>query len=521
MRHIAKRLSALLAALLLAGLAACGSKEAAPPEAVLRDRMLRLPTLSLPYTFNPVAVYEGAEPISENLFSKALKLNAAGQVIPDLAELYEYNEDCTRLTLTFRRAVKWHDGELCTAYDAEWTYQAIRTQQGLLASQFADVRSVRAADSSRLEIEFAKPSPFFIYTLTEDGACILPKHLYEGRDWLTAEAATTPVGTGPFRFVERVEGERVVLERNSDYFGGTPKIQRILFQLYPSAAEARAAFDRGELEALTTGLPLSAVQQQEEKREVNLFKIDDATRILLCFNEQSALFKDNPQLRRAIAQAVDREAILQEGMRGVGAASYSFISPLFQDALSATAVVPAHNPAKAVEQLASKYDKGEDGNYVRATLKVYDAEPYVEIAAILKRNLDEVGVEVTVIPMDFNEWQETVFTQGDFEMTLYGGYQGPYAEAILHRVAIDGQLNFTGYHNAALSDKLYEAFYEPLPGRRNSLMRDVQDILAQQLPMLPIAEWYTVIPVRSYVTDPPQGDSTVSANEYSKAELHS
>lgn len=507
----------LLAALLL--LSACGGDDTPPgAAAAIRDKTLRLPLLTLPYTFNPDAMAEGAEAISENLFSRVVRLNAGGELIPDLAAEWSFNEDCTVLQIKLNSAIYWHDGKLCTTEDVAYTLGAIREQHGVLAAHMAGIEDITVINSLEMEIAFTSPSPFFLYTLAEEGASILPKHLYEGQDWLTAGAVTKPVGTGPFKFVERTDSS-VVLERYADYFGGATKLNRLEFKLYGSVAEAQAAFDAGEIDLLTTGMPLSAVNSYKQAGNRQVIEMDDATRIVLVFNVAGGIFHNNPSLRRAVACSVDREAILAEGMQGVGAVSYSFLSPLYQDAISATATVPARNLTRAAEQLDSRYTADANGTYVHLTLSVYDAEPYPEIAAVLKKNLAEVGIEVTVIQMDLDEWQETVFTQGDFEMTLYGGYQGPYPEAILHRLAIGGQLNFTGYLNKDLSDKLYQAIGEPSVGRRNSLLRDAQDILAAQLPFLPLTEWYTVVVAHSYVQNPPQTAAEVSPNCYARTVL--
>ncbi len=517
----------MLAAAICLGLSACHKNDGPPPPAsdssqtAIRDGSLRLPLLSLPYTFNPDAMDEDADAISENLFSRLVCLTSTGDLLPDLATEWSFNDDATVLNLKLRKGVLWHDGRPFTAEDVVWTLTSIRSQRGVLYDQFSQVKEIWLSDAETVHLSFSTPSPLFLYTLAEPGASILPQHLYQDQDWLTAEAVTHPIGTGPFYFQERnPDTGQVILARNDGYYGGRPALNRLVFQYYPSAAEARAAFERGELEVLTVGLPLSSLKSYEENPAVTLLSVDDATRIQLAFNvAEGSIFRNNPMLRFAVAHAIDREELLSVAMQGIGAVSTHFLSPTFEQALLQSATVPEYNARQSDSYLSNLYSKNDSGRYVRLTLSVCDVEPYPEIAAVLKRQLGEVGIDLTVIQTDREEWEATVVTSGEYEMTLYGGYQGPYPEAILHRVAIGGQLNISGYQNTTVSNRLYAAIAQPNIALRRNALRQVQQLLAEQIPFLPLLEWYTVTPVASYVENPPQLSDTVSKNDYSKTSL--
>ena len=523
-RPLRRLLSLVLALALALSLTACNSDEADPPAptteqgaAALREGALRLPLLSLPYTFNPDAMDEDAAAISENLFSRLLKINSKQEVLPDLATDWSYNDSCTQLTLTLRQGVLWHDGQPLTVDDVTWTLNAIRTQVGVLYEQFLYVSDIWHDGESKIYIAFTQSSPFFHYVLTEEAASILPSHLYSGYDWLTAPAVTSPVGTGPFRFGSRDEaGGTIVLEKNEDYYGGAPRLNRLVFQYYSTPQEARAAFERGELEVLTVGYPLSVLPEYEQNPAITLLRRDDASRIQLAFNVGEGVFHNNPVLRFAIASAIDREQLLTESLYGVGAVSTHFLSPLFADTILETATIPAFNRDRVEESLSTLYTKNEEGRYLRLTLSVCDVEPYPELAALIKSQLAEVGIEVTVIQTDRLEWEATVISSGQYEMTLYGGTQGPYPEAILHRTAIGGQLNVMRYQNTTVSDKLYAAITQPNRGLSAQYLKEVQTIFAEQLPFLPLLEWYTVTPAASYLADLPQTGTEVSVNDYSR-----
>lgn len=162
-RPYASALALILALLMALSLISCGDDSTPPAgenaQAAIRESVLRLPLLSLPYTFNPDAMDENAEAISENLFSRLVRLTSTGELLPDLAAEWSFNDAATELTLTLRQGVTWHDGQPFTADDVVWTLSAIRSQSGVLYEQFSAVKDVWSDEQGAVHISFERPSP--------------------------------------------------------------------------------------------------------------------------------------------------------------------------------------------------------------------------------------------------------------------------------------------------------------------------------------------------------------------------
>ena len=162
-RPYASALALILALLMALSLISCGDDSTPPAgenaQAAIREGVLRLPLLSLPYTFNPDAMDENAEAISENLFSRLVRLTSTGELLPDLAAEWSFNDAATELTLTLRQGVTWHDEQPFTADDVVWTLSAIRSQSGVLYEQFSPSRTSGATSRAPYISPLSAPAP--------------------------------------------------------------------------------------------------------------------------------------------------------------------------------------------------------------------------------------------------------------------------------------------------------------------------------------------------------------------------
>ena len=163
------------------------------------------------------------------IFSGLMKYDAKGQPVPELAESFTYDKGTHTYAFKLRDGVKWHDGKPLTVEDILFTYEALtkdKTLASSITSNYEDIKSITAPDAQTVIFTLSKPNAAMLDNFTIG---ILPKHLFAGKDINTAPANQHPVGTGRYKFVEwDTAGGMIILEKNKDYYGKVPNIDRIV-----------------------------------------------------------------------------------------------------------------------------------------------------------------------------------------------------------------------------------------------------------------------------------------------------
>ena len=209
-----------------------------------------------PGQYNPCATADDAAyQIIQNVFNKLLKINGNNEIIPDLAESYEYKDDGKTLIFHLRENVKWHDGVDFSADDVKWTFDKIMSEKGFASNSLSDVKEVNVIDNNTVEFKLEEPNAGLLGYIAWVGTYIMPKHIYDGTDWLENPANQSPIGTGPFKFVEQVEGESVTLEKNPDFFGKGPYVDKLVYRIIPDGNTQYQAWLNNETDHSMAGAP--------------------------------------------------------------------------------------------------------------------------------------------------------------------------------------------------------------------------------------------------------------------------
>ncbi|MFS8637301.1 MAG: ABC transporter substrate-binding protein, partial [Gemmatimonadota bacterium] len=248
--------------------------------------------------FNPVVntdIYTD-ELIKYALFTPLIQYDAQLRPRPYLAESWEMLGD-TAVIFRLRRDVRWHDGVPVTAEDVKFTFDLAKdsTTASLLASAYlSQVESATVVDSFTIRFDFIRPHA---QAVEDFWWAPVPKHLLEGisADQLrTAPFNLSPVGSGPYRFVERRANERLVLERNPDFpeaLGGPPALERIFFRIIPEAPTMLAELVTGGVQV---DIPVSPDQaaQIRSNDALELFAFPGRTFYYIGWNNRRAPFTD-------------------------------------------------------------------------------------------------------------------------------------------------------------------------------------------------------------------------------------
>lgn len=525
-----KVLSMLMAAVMALSLAACGGGTTGSGTASTGaseaggEKVLLVGLGGDPTSFNPDAnTDDNAYNVACNLYSGLLTLNNNEEIIPDLAESWEISEDNLTYTFHLRQGVKWHDGEPFTSADVKFTYEKIIEENGYLAGDLAVVDTMECPDDNTFVITLKEPSAPFLSSLAWYNNSILPQHLFDtDEDWTTCAAATTaPVGTGPFKFVSEQSGVSITLEKNPDYFGGEPSIDKVIYVISTDTDTAYQAFMNGELDYLTD-VPASSVAALEADSNYKVGCLSAGRRFQLCFN-MNGEYTSDLAVRQAVAKALDREEISTKGTNGLQAPAYGFYPPFLDWAYNADADIGEQDVEGAIQLLEDAgYTKDADGYYLHLSFLVFTGGTYADCAKVIKSQLAAIGIDATIEELEEGAWVEKVFA-GNYDMCMMAGFQGPDPDNMTNRVGTGGGLNVSFYSNTEVDDLLAKARVITDETQRGEYYKEVQAILSQDLPILPLVEYAGYYACPSYISGLPYIDTDVddiNAYNFSKVTIN-
>jgi len=442
-----------------------------------------------PISFNPDAkIDDFGYSIEQSLYNKLVTLDADYKVIPDLAKSWKVSDDGLTYTFELNRGVKWHDGKPFTSADVKWTLEAIIANKGVAYTNLKVIDKVETPDDFTVVVKLKEPSSPFISFLAWYGTFIMPKHIYEGTDWLTNPANEKPIGTGPFKFVEWKKGDHVTLEANKDYFRGSPYLDKIIYRMIPDSNTAVQALLNGEVDMSITRPPLSQLESLK-KAGVKVDTFPAPSRYYLMFNLRRDPLK-KLEVRQAIAMAINRKEFVEKALHGLGSEGWGFYTPAIDWAFDKTAKAPPFDTKKAEELLdQAGYKKGADGIRLKLTLPYFTAgQDWTDMAQVIKANLAAIGIDVQLQGLEIAAWSQKVGQNHDFDLALLNGFQGPDPDNMRNRFGKDGSIQFMGYNNPEVDKALDEGAKATDLQKRAEAYHKIQQILARDLPIVPLGE---------------------------------
>ena len=433
----------LLAALALS-LGACGKKTA-------QDNTLVYG--SADYTRINPAMDEHGE-INSLLFNGLTAHDGAGQVVPGLAERWDYDPDSHAYTFYLRRDVTWHDGEPFTAEDVGFTIEAIMdpANESENAPNFEDVAEITVEDPYTIRFRLDAPNVAFLEYMT---MAVLPKHCLEGENMQESAFFRAPIGTGPYKLTSWEAGQAIVLDKNENYYLGAPKIDRVIFKIVPEDSAQAMQLESGELDLALLD-PRNA-QTFDGKAGFTHYDMATADYRGILFNFNNDYWTENRDLIPAICCAIDRESIVSSVLLGQGMAAYG---PLQRNIYNDDTVDHYdYDPARSARILEEAgCVKNEEGFYTRNgeeigfTISVMSGEQdRIDIAQAAAQQLREAGIRCTVeIPAQM-DWAG--------QMACLIGWGSPFdADDHTYKVfGTDKGANYSGYSNAAVDAALTAA----------------------------------------------------------------
>lgn len=434
------------------------------------------------------------------IFASPLRVDENWNFHPYLAESWEWSEDSLSLTLRLVQDAVFHDGVPITSADVAFSIMTIKANHPF-QTMFAPVEAVETPDPHTAVIRLSQPHPALMLALTGALCPIIPQHVYgDGQELPTHPANNAPVGSGPFRLAEYRPGEQITLERFDDFFlDGQPYLDRIIFRIVRDAATVTLALESGEADVgIVTDASSINRLGAVDGLEVTPRGFEGIGPIQwLAFNTRSAPL-DDVRVRQAIAYAMDRDFILNQLLRGVGASQRG---PIVESSPFFNADMPSYSldldRANALLDEAG-HPRGADGTRFTLTMETVPGRDAAlgNIPEYMRSQLREVGInlELRASP-DFPTWAGLV-ASGDFQMTMDVVFNWGDPVIGVHRTYLSSNIrpviwsNTQGYINPRVDELLAMAGQETDPARRGELYGEFQQIVGADLPVY----WINTLP---------------------------
>lgn len=463
--------------------------------------------------FNPILYANtGPETLPEVLmFDSLLKLTPEGEYIPNLAtetptrENGGVSEDGLTWTFKLRDDATWHDGEPFTANDVKFTWETIMNPDVAVRSRTGHdkVSSVDVPDDHTVVMTLSEPFAPFQGLWTSGVTGVIPAHILGGDvDVNTHEFNTrAPVGTGPFKFVEHVGGDHLTVERNENYHGGAPALERIIVKLVPEVPVLFTQFRTGEIDVVDyQGIQPDRFEEAEalEGREVVLKPSNFVE--FIYFNNSLPLFQDK-RVKQALYHAADRQTIIDAVYYGLENPTLTYLPPTHwaynpdvkqypydldqaRALLDEAGFVPGADGIREKDGLRLAFSMSTSaGNQSRESAQL-----------ILQQAFKEIGTEMTIDNRPASTlWTEDV-PAGNYETLMVAWdnaiQSDPDPTSRLHSAMIPFEsgagANYVAFKNEEADALMEQGVRETDQAARAEIYRKLQDILAEELPWAPL-----------------------------------
>ncbi|MFQ1702408.1 ABC transporter substrate-binding protein [Loktanella agnita] len=342
-----------------------------------------------------------------NVFEGLTRFDADGAIIPSLAQDWTISEDGTVYSFNIAGGVTFHDGTTMDAEDVKFSLDRARAADSTNAQKglFAGITDITVNTPLNVQITLDQPNGNFLFNLAwGDAVIVAPESI--------ADIASNPVGTGPFRFTDWVQGDRITLTRYDKYWGDTPALETATFRFIADPTAAFAAVMAEDVDAFV-GFPApeNLPQFQADPRfQVLVGNTEGET--ILSINNKMPPFNDM-RVRQAVALAVDRQAIIDGAMFGLGTPIGTHFAPHHPDYVDLLPNSP-FDPARAKALLA---EAGFADGFT-TTLKLPPPSYARRGGEIIAAQLRAVGIETEITNLEWAQWIEEVFTNKDFGLSI-------------------------------------------------------------------------------------------------------
>jgi oligopeptide transport system substrate-binding protein len=437
------------------------------------------------------------------IFSGLVALNTDLELVPDIAESWDISGNGTVYIFQLRPEARFHDGKPITAQDFKWSME--RAASPATASPVADtylndivgvqdvfdgvtdeISGITVIDEHTLQITIDAPKAYFLAKMTYPTAYVLDRENVEagGRNW-----TDNPNGSGPFKLREYRIGERIVLDRNENFYREPAKIDSVVMNL--AGGQSMAMYENDEIDMTGVGLfDLDRVLDPSEPLNKELVVAPpDFSISYVGFNTTMPPF-DDAKFRQSLNYAVDKELIAREVLSDLVVPAYGVLPPGF----------PGYNPnleglrydPELAQQLVSesKYADPDTRPRIVITVPGTGGSIGLDMEVVIEMWRQNLGVEVEIQQVEWATFLQDLNKQ-KFQAFAGLGWEADYPDPqdfldILFHT--ESSINHGAYSNAEVDSVLEEARVEPDVARRIELYQEAEELVVEDAAWVPL--WY-------------------------------
>ncbi len=431
--------------------------------------------------------------VLSQIFDTLILMDFDGDFQPGLAEDWDIDEGGAVWTFYLREGVKFHDGTEMTAEDVKFSFNRLKDEDygSPRRGDFVVIEEMNIIDDYTIEVILKEPNMVF---MTDLGVgYIVPKHYVE--EVGDSEFAEKPIGTGPFAFVEHRVDDYTELEAFVEHWAGRPYLDRLTFRPIPEVSTRIVELETDGIQVMAE-VPGEELERLADEPGIKVDTVTGTNWRVLAMNTDREPFND-PNVRKAIAHAIDKERIIETVYPGTSIPAEGPIPPTSW----------AHDPEfegrsydleRAKDYLAeSDYPDGFE-----ATLMISEGEEIYREAPLIQSMLAELDVKIDIQSLEWGTFLERLTTQ-DFDMLRVGWTTNVEPDSLLYNTfhSSSDQFNMFGYENPRVDELLDKGRVEPDIDRRTEIYREAQQLIVEDAPGVFIYHDERVLAYRDYVED--------------------
>ncbi|SCB09037.1 peptide/nickel transport system substrate-binding protein [Rhizobium multihospitium] len=413
----------------------------------------------------------------ELIYEPLVRLDGNLQIVPGVAESWQFSPDGKQLTFKLNAKAKFQNGAAVTSADVKASFQRILDQAtGAVArANFLSISSIDTPDANTVVFNLSQPDAPILTSMTSLNAAVVP-----ASEITAGTIGTKAIGSGPFKLDSWVPNSKEVLSANKDWAGGATGVDGINISVLPDETAILASLRTGQIDFALLNDPLVATLVPKEPK-LQLTRTPILSYNVLQLNP-SRKPMDQLAVRQAISCAIDRKDVMDTAALGEGKVTGPLTMPLYATDPSKLFCY-TRDVAKAKKLMA---DAGF-ANGFSATVIAATGEPPTATAEaqVIQSQLAEIGIKLDIKVMELNVYVDT-WLKGNFDMAvaLNGGSADPYSMYNRYWTKSGNLQKVANYIDDTLDSLMQKGRAETDPAKRKEIFAEFEKHLAEVSPWI-------------------------------------